>query len=67
MQGTIDRLDRQSLRGELDASRRRDLLERRSERDALGRDNRPGEPGPYRAPSDDSLLLQGPQNPILGR
>ncbi len=67
MQGDINRLERESLRGELDAFGRRDLLERRSAQDQLRRDPSPDAPGPYRAPSDGSILLQSPPDPITGR
>ncbi len=67
MRGDIHRLERESLRGNLDAFGRRDLLERRSAQDQLRRDPSPDAPGPYRAPSDGSILLQSPPDPITGR
>lgn len=67
MQGEIDRLERESLRGDLDAAGQRDLLERRSTQRSLGREPGLAPLGPYRAPGDGGVLLESPPNPILGR
>lgn len=67
MQGEIERLERESLRGGLDAAGQRDLLERRSTQRSLGREPDLAPLGPYRSPSTGGVLLESPPNPILGR
>jgi hypothetical protein len=67
MQGEIDRLERESLRGDLDAAGQRDLLERRSTQRSLGREPDLAPLGPYRSPGTVGVLLESPPNPILGR
>jgi len=67
MDSQIQDLERRSLGGKLDSGQRRDLMERRSERDSLSRPPAATAPGPNRDPVDGGLLLETPSDPTLRR